>query len=191
MLGDGERMAAYRFCGYWKDVGTLESLWDANMDMLAPGSRAWTCWTRPGRSTAGPSPRRRRSWAVNAAQMEPQRRRRAAAAVWRATAENSVLAPSAARWGRGPGRPVLRPVARRVSVKKERGAVVAYAILGEGGRRRRATAACRRARRRRRAAGAVGPDGARRRRGGRWRTDVAACAPGVMLQRGRRGDVSR
>ena len=29
-------MAAYRFSGYWKDVGTLESLWDANMDML-PG----------------------------------------------------------------------------------------------------------------------------------------------------------
>ena len=38
MLGDGERMAAYRFSGYWKDVGTLESLWDANMDMLAPHS---------------------------------------------------------------------------------------------------------------------------------------------------------
>ena len=36
MLGDGERMAAYRFSGYWKDVGTLESLWDANMDMLSP-----------------------------------------------------------------------------------------------------------------------------------------------------------
>ena len=31
-------MAAYRFEGYWKDVGTLDSLWDANMDMLSPGS---------------------------------------------------------------------------------------------------------------------------------------------------------
>ena len=38
MLGNGEVMAAYRFSGYWKDVGTLESLWDANMDMLSPGS---------------------------------------------------------------------------------------------------------------------------------------------------------
>ena len=38
MLNAGERMAAYRFEGYWKDVGTLESLWDANMDMLAPES---------------------------------------------------------------------------------------------------------------------------------------------------------
>ncbi|MET0016085.1 glucose-1-phosphate adenylyltransferase [Oscillibacter sp.] len=38
MLGSGEKMAAYRFEGYWKDVGTLESLWDANMDMLSPES---------------------------------------------------------------------------------------------------------------------------------------------------------
>lgn len=37
MLAAGEKMAAYRFEGYWKDVGTLDSLWDANMDMLAPG----------------------------------------------------------------------------------------------------------------------------------------------------------
>ena len=38
MLRDGQVMAAYRFAGYWKDVGTLESLWDANMDMLSPES---------------------------------------------------------------------------------------------------------------------------------------------------------
>lgn len=31
-------MLAYRFDGYWKDVGTLESLWNANMDMLNPES---------------------------------------------------------------------------------------------------------------------------------------------------------
>ena len=37
MLGAGEKMIAYRFDGYWKDVGTLESLWDANMDMLSRG----------------------------------------------------------------------------------------------------------------------------------------------------------
>ena len=34
MLRSGQRLAAYHFPGYWKDVGTLESLWDANMDML-------------------------------------------------------------------------------------------------------------------------------------------------------------
>lgn len=38
MLAAGEKMFAYRFEGYWKDVGTLESLWDANMDMLNPES---------------------------------------------------------------------------------------------------------------------------------------------------------
>ena len=36
-LAAGEKMIAYRFDGYWKDVGTLESLWDANMDMLSRG----------------------------------------------------------------------------------------------------------------------------------------------------------
>lgn len=34
MLGAGERMFAYQFEGYWKDVGTISSLWEANMDML-------------------------------------------------------------------------------------------------------------------------------------------------------------
>jgi len=34
MLRDGLRMYAYRFDGYWKDVGTEESLWQANMDLL-------------------------------------------------------------------------------------------------------------------------------------------------------------
>ncbi len=36
MLGAGERMFAYRFEGYWKDVGTIDSLWEANMDLLNP-----------------------------------------------------------------------------------------------------------------------------------------------------------
>jgi len=34
MLRDNKRMYAYRFNGYWKDVGTEESLWQANMDLL-------------------------------------------------------------------------------------------------------------------------------------------------------------
>ena len=36
MLRDGQRMTAYSFSGYWKDVGTIESLWEANMDLLKP-----------------------------------------------------------------------------------------------------------------------------------------------------------
>jgi len=35
MLNAGERMFAYEFQGYWKDVGTVDSLWEANMDLLS------------------------------------------------------------------------------------------------------------------------------------------------------------
>ena len=34
MMADNQRMMAYDFEGYWKDVGTIESLWEANMDLL-------------------------------------------------------------------------------------------------------------------------------------------------------------
>ncbi len=34
MLQNGEKLVAYSFDGYWKDVGTIESLWEANMDLL-------------------------------------------------------------------------------------------------------------------------------------------------------------
>jgi len=36
MLDAGERMFAFPFAGYWRDVGTLDSLWQANMDLLDP-----------------------------------------------------------------------------------------------------------------------------------------------------------
>ena len=36
LLGDEKRLFAYRFKGYWKDVGTIDSLWKANMDLLSP-----------------------------------------------------------------------------------------------------------------------------------------------------------
>ena len=52
MLGAGEKLAAYRFSGYWKDVGTINSLWDANMDMLSvengidPYDTSWPIFAR-------------------------------------------------------------------------------------------------------------------------------------------------
>ncbi len=52
MLNSGEKMMAYRFDGYWKDVGTVESLWDANLDLLNPkedltlDSKDWKIYTR-------------------------------------------------------------------------------------------------------------------------------------------------
>ena len=52
MLSNGERLAAYRFSGYWKDVGTIDSLWDANMDLLSvhsgidPYDAEWPIYAR-------------------------------------------------------------------------------------------------------------------------------------------------
>lgn len=34
LLNDGKSLYAYKFKGYWKDVGTIDSLWEANMDLL-------------------------------------------------------------------------------------------------------------------------------------------------------------
>lgn len=34
LLANGEKIVAYRFSGYWKDVGTISSLWEANMDLI-------------------------------------------------------------------------------------------------------------------------------------------------------------
>lgn len=54
MLNAGEKMMAYRFDGYWKDVGTVESLWDANLDLLNPkldlklDSSDWKIYSRTG-----------------------------------------------------------------------------------------------------------------------------------------------
>ena len=51
LLNDGKRLFAYRFKGYWKDVGTIDSLWEANMDLLSPDNeldlsdRTWTIQT--------------------------------------------------------------------------------------------------------------------------------------------------
>lgn len=36
MLEAGERMFAFPFAGYWKDVGTIDSLWEANLDIINP-----------------------------------------------------------------------------------------------------------------------------------------------------------
>ena len=52
MLNNGETMFAYPFSGYWKDVGTLESLWEANMDLLGENpefylnDRRWRIYIR-------------------------------------------------------------------------------------------------------------------------------------------------
>ena len=35
LLSDEKKLYAYKFKGYWKDVGTIDSLWEANMDLLS------------------------------------------------------------------------------------------------------------------------------------------------------------
>ncbi len=52
MLEDGLRMFAYQFQGYWKDVGTIDSLWESNMDLLDPNvpldltDESWKIYSR-------------------------------------------------------------------------------------------------------------------------------------------------
>ena len=57
MLANGEKLVSYRFEGYWKDVGTIESLWEANMDLLSPNSGlnlSDDSWKIYGRTTGSP-----------------------------------------------------------------------------------------------------------------------------------------
>ncbi|MBE6556182.1 MAG: glucose-1-phosphate adenylyltransferase [Ruminococcaceae bacterium] len=57
MLSAGERMYAYPFAGYWKDVGTIDSLWEANMDLLGESpalslnDEGWRIYSRHGASS--------------------------------------------------------------------------------------------------------------------------------------------
>lgn len=52
LLGDGQKLYAYRFDGYWKDVGTIDSLWEANMDLINPNipidlyDQSWKIYSR-------------------------------------------------------------------------------------------------------------------------------------------------
>ncbi len=59
LLKDGKSMYAYRFDGYWKDVGTIPSLWEANMEVLDPEHSginlfddAWKIYSRNSGMTA-------------------------------------------------------------------------------------------------------------------------------------------
>ena len=126
MLGAGEKLMAYRFHGYWKDVGTINSLWDANMDMLAPNSESGinlydTSWpiyartpVRPPHVT-GPNAQISHSLVTGGCRVD-------------GSVENSVLFHSVTvEEGADVQYSILMP---GTVVKK--GAVVAYAIVAEG-----------------------------------------------------------
>ena len=124
MLANNERMAAYRFTGYWKDVGTLESLWDANMDMLAPESgldlrdRSWPIYAR---SVSAPPAFLGENSAVAHSAVNR-------GSVLEGVVENSVLSQNVTV---GEGAAVRYSVLFP-NVEVAPGAVVEYAILGEG-----------------------------------------------------------
>ncbi|MBR2421423.1 MAG: glucose-1-phosphate adenylyltransferase [Oscillospiraceae bacterium] len=59
LLKDGCKMFAHRFDGYWKDVGTIPSLWEANMEVLDPENsgidlfdNSWKIYSRNSGMTA-------------------------------------------------------------------------------------------------------------------------------------------
>ena len=114
---------AYRFEGYWKDVGTLESLWDANMDMLSPASgldlldETWPIYAR---SVNAPP-----AFLGGDSQVHHSAFNRGS--ILEGTVENSVLAPNVVV---SKGARVSYSVLMPGTVVKP-GAVVEYAILGE------------------------------------------------------------
>ena len=122
MLADGERIWPYRFAGYWRDVGTISSLWEANMDMLSQtdfnlfddswpvGSRSPICPP----AFVGENARVTHSIVTEGGEVY-------------GIVENSVLSPNViVEEGAEVAYSVLMPGA---VVKK--GAVVKYAIIGE------------------------------------------------------------
>ena len=122
LLSAGEKMIAYRFDGYWKDVGTLESLWDANMDMLSRGDLdlledSWPIYARlPSEPPAyiGKTSLVEHSVVTQGCEIT-------------GTVKNSVLSHGArVEDGAEVHYSVLMP-----GVTVKRGAVVRYAILGE------------------------------------------------------------
>ena len=123
MLNAGEKMVAYRFEGYWKDVGTLDSLWDANMDMLSPASGLNLLdkdWPIYGRTPSCPP-------AFVGEKSDVGNSAIAKGCVIEGEVKNSVLSVNVTvKEGAQVSYSVLMPGA-----VVEEGAVVQYAILGE------------------------------------------------------------
>ena len=123
MLAAGEKMVAYRFEGYWKDVGTLDSLWDANMDMLSPASGLNLLdkdWPIYGRTPSCPP-------AFVGEKSDVGNSAIAKGCVIEGEVKNSVLSVNVTvKEGAQVSYSVLMPGA-----VVEEGAVVQYAILGE------------------------------------------------------------
>ena len=122
MLNAGEKLWPYRFDGYWRDVGTITSLWDANMDMLSTTLINLFDPSWPIRSRSTPRPPHyvgEDAKVVHSIVTE--------GCVIEGEVENSVLSSSAKV---GKGAKVLYSVLMPGAVVEDN-AVVEYSILGE------------------------------------------------------------
>ncbi len=122
MLSAGEKLWPYRFDGYWRDVGTITSLWDANMDMLSTTlinlyDPKWPIRSRG--TTRPPHFAGEEAEIIHSIVTE--------GCVIEGHVENSVLSNSAVV---GKGAQVLYSVLMPGAVVED-GAVVEYAIIGE------------------------------------------------------------
>jgi glucose-1-phosphate adenylyltransferase len=122
MLSGGARLWPYHFDGYWRDVGTITSLWDANMDMLStelinlydPDWPILSNWPPRPPQYIGPMASVTHSIVTEGCSIE-------------GLVENSVLSDSTTV---APGAQVSYSVLMPGAVVEE-GAVVEYAIIGE------------------------------------------------------------
>lgn len=124
MLNDNKRLYAYKYLGYWKDVGTIESLWEANMDLLKEKvslelyDLRWKIYARNGNlppQYIGRQARMRESHVSEGCSIE-------------GTVENSIIFPNVTiKKGA-----VVRHSVVMSSTTVEENAEVHYAIIAEG-----------------------------------------------------------
>lgn len=124
LLNDGKTLYAYKFKGYWKDVGTIDSLWEANMDLLDKNNEldlndpTWKIYTEDVTTLPhyiGPDAKINRAFITQGCVIEGE-------------VKNSVLFTGAEV---GPGAKIIDSVLMP-GVKVEAGAVVQRALVADG-----------------------------------------------------------
>ena len=124
MLSENKTLYAYKFKGYWKDVGTIDSLWEANMDLLDKNNpldlsdSSWKIYTEDSDSLPhyiGPNAKIKRAFITQGCIID-------------GTIENSVLFTDTKI---GTGAKIIDSVIMPGAVVEE-GAVVQRAIVADG-----------------------------------------------------------
>lgn len=124
LLADGKNLHAYTFKGYWKDVGTIDSLWEANMDLLDAhneldlSDRTWKIYTEDVNALPqyiGPSANINRAFITQGCMVDGE-------------VKNSVLFTGAKV---SPGAKIIDSVLMP-GVEVEEGAVITRALVANG-----------------------------------------------------------